>query len=1140
MKFVADLHLHSHFSRATSPQLDLEHLSQWAQLKGVTVVGTGDFTHPGWLDEVEKKLEPAEEGLFKLKEEFARTTAAEVPQACRGEVRFMLTTEISNIYKRLDKVRKVHNLIFSPSIATARKIQARLETIGNIRADGRPILGLDSRDLLEITLESDPLAFFIPAHIWTPWFSMLGSKGGFDSVEDCFADLTPHVFAVETGLSSDPPMNWRLKQLDRFVLVSNSDAHSPQKLAREANLFDTELSYPGIFNALKDQKNSGFLGTIEFFPEEGKYHYDGHRLCKTRLHPQETQANQGNCPVCGKPVTVGVMARVEELADRPAGEKSPRARPYENLVPLPEIIGEAKNQKPGTKAVDELFHKLLAGIGNELFILQQAALDDIERLAGSVVAEGVRRMRAGEVKIAAGYDGEYGTIHLFSPEERERLSTQVSFLDPGPEKKEKNDNKMKNGKLIYPENTPENLAAVREKAKTSYQTPKPLVQQAGALNPSQQQAVRHGRGHLLIVAGPGTGKTHTLTHRIAHVIENFAKPEEILAITFTNKAAEEMRQRALKIAGALAGKTTIGTFHAFCLGVLRGHHEQAGLPPDFEIIGEDEQRDLAKELWPEKSAAARDHLLDEISRLKAGGKISEPDQTFAAREIYDSALRKNGRLDFDDLLLETVRLLQENLAARRDVHGRYHWIFVDEYQDINPAQHRLLKLLVHENAVLTAIGDPNQAIYGFRGADAGYFSKFEQDFAGAVKLYLEENYRSAPTLLSASTQVITAGSESFALPLSATLLMPGRLTIHAAPTEKAEAEYVAHQIEKMVGGTSMFSQDSGRVEKTRTGEYTFGDFAVLYRLNALRPALEEALSRAGMPYQIAGDAPLLSRWGVRELVTAMRWSCGVAWQNAARKIDPKNLAALLQFALPGIGEQTARRAEGFFTKIHQIEAGAFDRFLREEQSLTEKQKLALAAFSCELDEAGRRFAAGGLVEAIQFLFALPTWKNLMKGDEKLAGHFQRVLNLARVYESSNRAASVRDFFDALALEGAADHFDPCAEKIAVMTLHAAKGLEFSVVFIIGCEETLLPMQLPGLSSSVEEERRLFYVGMTRAKEQLFLLRAKRRPLFGRLQENPASRFLADIEEQLKAYEKWQAPARKEPKKHGDENQLGLF
>jgi len=1149
MKFVADLHLHSHFSRATSKQLDLEHLNKWAQLKGVTVAGTGDFTHPGWLDEVEKKLEPAEEGLFRLKEDFARAIQPEVPGVCRGEVRFMLTTEISNIYKRLDKVRKVHNLIFSPSIATARKIQARLETIGNIRSDGRPILGLDSRDLLEITLEADPFAFFIPAHIWTPWFSMLGSKGGFDSVEDCFADLTPHIFAVETGLSSDPPMNWRLTQLDRFVLVSNSDAHSPQKLAREANLFDTELSYPAIFNALKDQKNTGFLGTIEFFPEEGKYHYDGHRLCKARLHPRETRANQGNCPVCKKPVVVGVMARVEELANRREGEKSPRGRPYENMIPLGEIIGAAKNQKAGTKAVEEIFIKLLAGVGNELFILREAPLAEIERVAGNVVAEGIRRVRAGAVKIAAGYDGEYGTIHLFTPEERERLTSKMSLLEL--KTAEEKNAKTKKRKIDYSEAEQTIISTVRDENTSPYQTRTTAQfqqaatgnrQPASSLNPSQYQAVTHGRGHLLIAAGPGTGKTHTLTHRIVHVMENFARPEEILAITFTNKAAAEMRQRLAKLRGSAAAELTVGTFHAFCLGLLREYHHAADLPPDLEIIDEETQRELAKDLWPEKSAAERDRLLEEISRVKAGEKISE--NNIAAnsfRSAYDSFLRQHGLLDFDDLLLEVIRLLENNAAMRREIHSRYHWIFVDEYQDLNGAQHQLLKWLVHENAALTAIGDPNQAIYGFRGAEASYFSRFAEDFANATALRLEENYRSAPAILSASTQVIAAGHDSFAMPLAPTLLIEGRLTIHAAPTEKAEAEYVAHQIEKMVGGTSMFSQDSGRVEKERESERTFGDFAVLYRLNALRPILEEALGRSGMPYQISGEAPLLCQRGARELATAIRWLCRLAPKEAAIKIAPKNLARLLQFAVPAIGEQTAQRAEAFFKQLQQMEAnGALDNFLRQEQTLAEKQKLTLMAFSCELQEAARRFEANGLVAAIQFLFNLPAWKNLMKGDEKLAHNFKRILNVARVYDSSNRNKSARAFFDALALEGAVDHFEPRAEKIALMTLHAAKGLEFPVVFIIGCEETLLPMQLAGLTGSVEEERRLFYVGMTRAKEQLYLLRARRRPLFGQVLENPPSRFLADIEEQLKAYEKWQAPTRKEPKKRSDENQLGLF
>ena len=428
MRFYADLHIHSYYSRATSPSLNLEHLNLWAQLKGITVVGTGDFVHPKWFAELQEKLEPSEEGLFKLKPHYAKLTESQVPSACRAPVRFMLTVEISNIYKRLEKVRKVHNLIYAPSFEAGAKIQARLEKIGNIRSDGRPILGLDSRDLLEIVLESDPRAYLIPAHIWTPWFSALGSKGGFDRMEDCFGDLTKHVFAAETGLSSDPVMNWRLKQLDPYILVSNSDAHSPQKLGREANLFNTELSYSGIYRALSDPKDKGLESTIEFFPEEGKYHYDGHRECQTRLHPQETIKNNGLCPVCGKSVTVGVMARVEELADRPSGEKSKRWRPFTNLIPLPEIIAEAKDMGSASGAVQEVFLQLLNKVGNELFILRQAPLSDIQAVAGDLAAEGIRRMREGKVDIAAGYDGEYGQIHIFSKTERKTLQGQLTFF----------------------------------------------------------------------------------------------------------------------------------------------------------------------------------------------------------------------------------------------------------------------------------------------------------------------------------------------------------------------------------------------------------------------------------------------------------------------------------------------------------------------------------------------------------------------------------------------------------------------------------------------------------------------------------------------------------------------------------------
>ena len=319
MKFIADLHVHSKFSRATAKNLDLENLYIAAQLKGITVVGTGDFTYPQWFSEICEKLEPAEEGLFKLKDEIAKVCDAQVPDVCRSLVRFILSTEISNIYKKNDKTRKNHNLVLVPDLAVAEKFSAKLDRIGNIKSDGRPILGLDARNLLEILLETSDRAFLIPAHIWTPWFSILGSKSGFNSIQECFEDLTPHIFAAETGLSSDPPMNWRVSDLDRLTLVSNSDAHSPLNLGREANLLNTRLSYSGIKSALKSGDSDVFLSTFEFYPQEGKYHLDGHRNCNIRLNPRETMDCDGKCPVCGKALTLGVLYRVEELADRARG-----------------------------------------------------------------------------------------------------------------------------------------------------------------------------------------------------------------------------------------------------------------------------------------------------------------------------------------------------------------------------------------------------------------------------------------------------------------------------------------------------------------------------------------------------------------------------------------------------------------------------------------------------------------------------------------------------------------------------------------------------------------------------------------------------------------------------------------------------
>ncbi|MDE2021289.1 MAG: hypothetical protein KGJ13_13220, partial [Patescibacteria group bacterium] len=283
-------------------------------------------------------------------------------------------------------------------------------------------------DLLRIVLDADPKNLFVPAHIWTPWFSVLGSMGGFDSMTEAFGDLTKHIYAVETGLSSDPLMNWRLSQLDGCILISNSDAHSPSKLGREANIFDTDFTYDAIYKALADKNDKGLAATIEFFPEEGKYHFDGHRACQVRWHPQETIKNKGLCSACGKPVTVGVMARVEELADRKEGSKSKRWRPYHNLVTLPGLIGEAKDMGTGSKAVEQAYMNLLRNLGSEFHILMDCPIEDIREAAGNVIAEGISRMRQGKVQIAAGYDGEFGTIKIFESGEREAIEQQLSLF----------------------------------------------------------------------------------------------------------------------------------------------------------------------------------------------------------------------------------------------------------------------------------------------------------------------------------------------------------------------------------------------------------------------------------------------------------------------------------------------------------------------------------------------------------------------------------------------------------------------------------------------------------------------------------------------------------------------------------------
>lgn len=396
MEFIADFHIHSKYSRATSKDMDVLHLAEWAKLKGITLMGTGDFTRHLWLEELKNNLEDLGNGLFKYK-----------------GIYFILSAEISSIYSKKGKVYRIHNLIFSPSFKTTDKINHKLAQVGNLASDGRPILGLDAAELARIIFDIDANCMIVPGHIWTPWFSVFGSMSGFDRIEDCFEEQTAKIFALETGLSSDPAMNWRLSALDKFTLISNSDSHSPAKIGREANVFDCDLDYNTIREVLKTKDKKRFLYTIEFFPEEGKYHYDGHRNCGVRFSPSETKKNNGKCPQCGKPVTVGVVNRVDFLADRPEGFRPDNAISFKNLIPLAEIIAEARGVSSNSVNVEREYLSFVSKFGTEFNILLKSEESELFKSLPARVAEGILRVRKGQVKINPGFDGEYGKISIF-------------------------------------------------------------------------------------------------------------------------------------------------------------------------------------------------------------------------------------------------------------------------------------------------------------------------------------------------------------------------------------------------------------------------------------------------------------------------------------------------------------------------------------------------------------------------------------------------------------------------------------------------------------------------------------------------------------------------------------------------------
>jgi len=1066
MKYYADLHIHSPFSRATSKHSDLPGLLAWALVKGIHLVGTGDFTHPAWFSRLREQLAEAEPGFFRLK-------GGGVPPAFPGaspegiDVRFVLTAEISSIYKRHGKVRKVHNVLVVPSFDDASRIGARLAAIGNIESDGRPILGLDSRDLLEIFLEESPNGFFVPAHIWTPWFSLFGSKSGFDTIEDCFGDLTGHIFALETGLSSDPDMNRMVSALDRFALISNSDCHSPAKLGREQNIFDTAFDFPAMREALEHPEDGGFLGTVEFYPEEGKYHFDGHRKCGVRLDPMAARALDAVCPECGRGLTIGVSHRVLELADRDRPVYQRQHPGFTSLVPLPEVLGEIMGRGPATKGVMALYAKVVNRFGSENNFYHNTPLEEIGAFS-PVLAEAVRRVRENQVIKSAGFDGEFGVIRVFEEGELDGVRGQASLFG-GRKRAARKKKTAASATLFSP--APADAGGSQRQPAEKRSSPSSLLLER--LNPDQRRAVMAESSIVAVTAGPGTGKTHTLATRIGRLLAQNVPASSITAITFTNKAADELRERLAPLVPE-GERLFTGTFHAFCLEILRRGN------PGLLVAGNDERRLLLARLFPEISRKETEALL---SSLDQGPSHSPADA--ARKAAYLACLEENGLIDMDGIVPAAVDLLKRDHGIRAWAAARCRHLFVDEFQDVNQAQYELCRLLARHGDIF-AIGDPDQAIYGFRGSDPAFFLRLRRGdgFAGkdVTAVSLVDNYRSAPEIIEAAAALIARNSDHGRAPLRALNASPGLIERHQAPTPEAEAEFVVSRIEAVMGGVSSFSMDSGRSEGDGAGR-SFHDIAVCCRLRAQCETIGAALARRGIPCRLVGVPPFYMSPSLRPAAHLLLAAAGLA--SPAQTIS-------LCAALPGVGEATRRRLEAIPLQSEDIMAEA----------------LAMNAVPAGAKTAIRSLAA--MVERLRRM--TDNRQRAARALEYLGisgGESGRLVELATLF-GGNLDAFGRHLRDNA--DGAA--YDERAEAVAVLTLHAAKGLEFPVVFICGLEEGLLPRSGPDGTADIEEERRLFFVGLTRAKEHLILCHAKKRVVHGRVNEQRPSRFLAELPKRL--------------------------
>ncbi|HKK90907.1 MAG TPA: UvrD-helicase domain-containing protein, partial [Desulfobacteraceae bacterium] len=824
-------------------------------------------------------------------------------------------------------------------------------------------------------------------------------------------------------------------------------------------------------------------------------------------------ASNGLCPQCRRPLTPGVLNRVQQLATRPEGYLPDTRQGYQSMVPLVGLLSEICGVGPKTKKVAGFYNKALALLGPELAILLEKRRDEIEKAGIPLLAEAIARMRKGAVKISPGFDGEYGRVSLFDDGEKEVLLGEPELFPvhgkpasvKKPPARKKNATTKESGRAA--------LAFAAEKL------PPPLLDVT--LNDEQGRALAVADRPLIIEAGPGTGKTRTIIEKIKHLVaEEGVDPGAVLVLTFTNRAAGEVKERIQKAVPGAGTEVAASTFHAFCLKVLKHHG-------DFQssIADETVRKELLKQAClnvgygnsrsnpafdrvDQIMATAKQHCLSLEDDL---GDLAGPEEAAVLKRVwaeYNRLMVSLNLVDFEDLLVMVLALMKREGRLLLAMQQRFSRIFVDEYQDINLGQYRLVRLLADEGKGLTVIGDPDQSIYGFRGSDNRYFRKFMDDYPDAVKIVLTRNYRSTQTILDASFQMITRAEKNGEKEkLSSRVEGRARVEILEAASDRAEAAVVGKKIENLVGGISLFSMDAGKADHGSGRGYSFSDFAVLYRTRKQSQLFARAFEKAGIPFQTADRENLVAQQGIKELMALVR--------IAVQRWTVFDLEILLDHMEAGAGNKTKEKLRQWFYTLDRPAGGPSDLLVQTPLTgIGSHIRKNISRACAELERFGLAAQGRQPEEALEILAGESGITGVLRQSETGAAAYNRLL-----LHAQGCTGGLTAFLDSLALDGDTESIEPGAEKVSLMTIHGAKGLEFPVVFVTGCEQGLLPYAGRGKGvEDMDEERRLFYVAMTRAKDLLCLAYAKKRTVFGAVKKSVKSRFLSDIEEQLKAYQ----------------------